>query len=383
MNILRFQNFIIEGKKVTTEDFIEKAKKVHGDKYDYSKVNYINNSTPIEIICPNHGSFTQRPDNHLLSKGCKKCGVESMKKKQSLNSEYFVKKGSEVHNNKYDYSKVKYVNAQKPIEIICPIHGLFTQSAGKHLSGDGCPSCGGSKRLNNYEFIEKSKKVHGDKYEYSKVEYSNNIKPVEIICPIHGNFKQSPGKHMSGNGCPKCGGKLKSNTEDFIKKAKIVHHDKYNYSKVNYINNITPIQIICPMHGDFTQRPTNHLLGKGCSICRESKGEVNVQKTLSSLGVKFIRLKRFDDCIGLSGKKLIFDFYLPDYNLCIEYDGEQHFRPVSIWAGDEGFKNIQRNDKIKDEYCKKNGINLLRISYKISGYEKISAEVKRYLSSLN
>lgn len=294
-------------------------------------------------------------------------------------TEDFIRKAQLVHGDRYDYSRINYQTTHLPVEIVCKQHGTFKQSPASHLSGSNCPSCKlesnrikGLERFSSTteEFIKKSQKIHGDKFDYSKVEYKNAHTPVKIICKEHGVFEQTPTSHLSGSGCRKCYGR-RDTTESFTKKAQLVHGDRFDYSKVNYKNTLTPVEIICKRHGSFLQKPDLHLRGKGCQICRESKGELNVAKSLKNLGIKYIRYFKFDDCINSNNRILIFDFYLPDLNMCIEYDGEQHFRSIDRWGGDETFKKIQQNDKIKDEYCKKKGIYMLRISYHINGYEKI------------
>ena len=250
-------------KKMTTEEFIAKAREVHGDKYDYSKVNYINNSTKVIIICPIHGEFEQTPDKHLFGRGCPDCSG-----RKKLTTEEFIKRATEVHGDRYDYSKVEYVNNKTPIVIICADHGPFEQLPNVHLSGHGCPTCSGRKRSTTEEFISKAREVHGDKYDYSKVEYVNMAKEVCIICPEHGEFGQRPSNHLNGAGCPKCSHpSSKYTTEEFIAKAREVHGDKYDYSKVKYINNKTDVCIICPEHGEFYQKPSQHLQGHGCDKC--------------------------------------------------------------------------------------------------------------------
>ena len=191
------------GKKLTKEEFINRAKEIHGDKYDYSKVNYVNKRTKIEIICPIHGSFFQYPEVHIRGSGCPECGKKISKEKRKLTNEEIIEQFKKVHGNKYDYSKVNYVNIDTPVEIICPIHGSFFQSPYEHKNGANCPKCSG-KEKNTEKFIEEAKEIHGDKYDYSKVNYINAKEPVEIICPIHGAFLQPPNRHLFGSGCPKC-----------------------------------------------------------------------------------------------------------------------------------------------------------------------------------
>ena len=231
---------------MTTEEFISKAKKVHGDKYDYSLVEYVNNKTRVTIICPIHGLFEQRPVNHLRGHGCMYCGNALKNTKEE-----FIEAARKVHGDKYDYSQVDYVDNKTKVKIICPIHGMFEQTPSSHLRGRGCKYCGGSVKHTKDTFIEAARKVHGNKYDYSKVEYVNNRTPIIIICPIHGEFKQSPNEHLQGKGCQRCANNIKRTTEEFIENARKIHGDKYDYSRVKYIDCHTKVKIVCPIHGEF------------------------------------------------------------------------------------------------------------------------------------
>ena len=197
-------------KKLTTEDFIRRAKEVHGDKYDYSKVDYIDNRTKVCIICPEHGEFWQQPRNHLLGQACPKCAYKTRwESRGRITTENFIKKARKVHGDKYDYSKVEYKGTHTKVCIICQEHGEFLQTPHNHLHSQGCLACSGRKQLTTEEFIRRAKEVHGDKYDYSKVEYINSHTKVKIICPIHGEFEQEPNSHLEGKGCPNCYHKTK------------------------------------------------------------------------------------------------------------------------------------------------------------------------------
>ena len=175
--------------------FIECAKQRHGDKYDYSKVIYKNSITPVKIVCPIHGVFEQKPVNHLRRSGCPKC-VPSWS-----DTDEFIKKAQKIHGDKYDYSKVNYKDNQTGVCIICPEHGEFMQTPQSHLSGSGCQQCarqkiGDRNRLTSDEFILKAKEIHGDKYDYSRINYKTNLYPIKIICKKHGEFEQIPNNHL-------------------------------------------------------------------------------------------------------------------------------------------------------------------------------------------
>lgn len=218
------------------------------------------------------------------------------------------------------------------------------------------------KKLTNNQFIEKAKKIHGEKYDYSKVEYINNRTKVCIICPIHGEFWQTPNKHLLGSGCQICGNELisiikRSNKIDFINKANFVHNHKYDYSKVEYVNARTKVCIICPEHGEFWQTPDDHLHGKECPFCKTSKIEKLISNVLCENNVSFEQQKKFE----WLGKQSL-DFYLPDYNIAIECQGKQHFEAVEHFGGLKGFKKTLLRDKKKRKLCKNNNIGLLYYS---------------------
>lgn len=252
--------------------FIEKAKKVHGDVYDYSNIKYINNVTGLNIICREHGMFTQRPTDHLAGSGCKLCGRKRSEDAKRSDKNSFVLKAKKIHGDKYNYDKVNYISATTNIEIICPVHGSFLQLPHNHLNGLGCRKCSiENSRTNLLEFKTKASKTHNNKYDYSKSIYVNNKTPLVITCPLHGDFEQRPSSHNRGEGCPECAGiKLKTN-EEFIKDAIKLHNGIYNYSKVKYINNRTDVIISCSEHGEFNQTPNSHLRGSGCPECYNIK----------------------------------------------------------------------------------------------------------------
>lgn len=197
-------------KKFTREEVIDRFNRVHGlGKYDYSLVNYIDNTKDITIICKIHGPFQQKADRHFRGGNCIKCSYLNRNKNTKLSTEIFIKRSMEIHGDLYDYSKVEYKNSQTKVIIICKIHGSFKQIAASHLNKSGCPKCGDIKsakscRSTINDFIEKSKNFHGELYDYSKVNYKNNLSKVEIICRVHGSFFKSPVNHLRGQGCPSC-----------------------------------------------------------------------------------------------------------------------------------------------------------------------------------
>ena len=337
--------------------FINKAKKVHGDKFDYSKVNYVNSQTKVCIICPEHGEFWQTPAEHVRGKSCPLCANIKRGSKKRLTIEEFINKAKKVHGNKYDYSKVEYKNASTKVCIICPEHGEFMQIPMAHINGEGCPKCAG-KMLKTEDIIKKFKQVHGDKYDYSKVQYKRMDEKVCIICPEHGEFWQTPSKHILRNqGCPKCAktlnGKLSRLTrEEFIKKAKEIHGDSYIYTDVNYVTSQEKVKIICKKHGEFWQRPYDHLNGHGCPHCANliSRGEIEIYEFLcDKIGIDKVFLHN-RNVLG-NGREI--DIYIPDLKFGIEYNG-------LIWHSEENGK-VKGYHLEKTEICNKNGVYLIQI----------------------
>lgn len=414
-------------RKLTTEQFIEKAKKVHGDKYDYSKVKYINAQTKVCIICPIHGEFWQTPNRHLSGSGCPRCAGN-----YQYTTEEYIQEVDEIHNHKYIYAKTHYVDSHTKITVTCPIHGDFEILATNHLSGDGCPLCSKSPRYTtetwkiaarekqgykydyskvNYknsqtkiciichekdefgrehgefwqepashlmgcgcpkcakrypytseEFAEKAGLIHNHKYIYTKVNYIDNKTNVCIICPEHGEFWQTPGSHLSGRGCPKCANNILKTREEFVEDANRIHNFFFKYDKVVYINTHTKITITCPIHGDFLQEPNSHLQGAGCPHCyaeHKNLAETKLKRELESRNINFEYQKRFD-WLGLQS----LDFYFPEYNSAIEYQGRQHFSTESYFYE---FKRdeILNLDLRKLKLCDENGIKIYHLTNEI------------------
>lgn len=365
-------------ERLTTEEFIERARKVHGDKYDYSKVNYINAKTKVCIIChkkdefgDEHGEFWQRPNNHLNGDGCSRCS-----KTYSFGIKEFIKRARNIHGDKYDYSQVEFKKQNDKIKIVCKKHGVFEQTVNNHLSKHGCNKCATETRIQEMKneakkqaqsFFEKVKKIHQNKYDYSQSVYVNAQTPIKIICKEHGEFYKSPLKHLI-EGCQKCSNKYHYNREDFIINAKKVYGDKYDYSNVQYVNNKTKVCIICHEkdengveHGEFWQKPYRHIAEKcGCPKCKCSHLELSIRNFLKEEELNFEEQKSFE---WLKNKaKLHLDFYLPKYNIAIECQGIQHFKPINLFGGENGFQNTKERDIQKKKLCEEHGIKILYFS---------------------
>ena len=502
-------------KKLTQQEWIESCQKTHNNKYDYSKVEYINKRTKVCIICPKHGEFWQIANNHKRGQGCPICGQEFavtcsknncgglkslskqrfhdeyefpyikeeyenshslitirhktcgtifkkiagdhltskhggcpcmrtyekpkntkeekinyilQKSKEKFNDEYeypnieeeyqsfqseitilhkkcgktfkmkikthfdsdngrctcyhkrkkinsidefyqsFLKINEKLENQ-FSYNKNDYTNQNIPIEFYCSHCGnSFKRKPTVFIyMNHTCPHCNGKGRNRKYtteEFINKANEIHNNKYDYSKSEYVTTDEKICVIChnkdefgEEHGEFWVTPHSHLGlKTGCPKCSNKFGSQ-ERFIKLSNVIHNNFYDYSKVNYTNALTDVEIICPYHGSFFTTPNEHLNGRGCQICNESSLERYIRKLLEDNNIEFESQKRFDWLQPLS-----LDFFLPQQNIAIECQGEQHFYPVTFFGGEESFKKRIENDNKKRQLCEENRIKLLYYS---------------------
>jgi hypothetical protein len=415
----------IPPNKATTEKFIEKATEKHGNKFDYSKAIYKTCKDKVKIICTidGHGEFETTPDSHLQTQGaCQKCRYETIASKRKKPQDMFISQAKEKHGEKYDYSKVKYKNHTTKITIICSTHGEFEQKAGNHLRGDGCIKCAGIyspstdewiekvkekhgndrfdyskvEYINAYteiiigcktcgkyfkqtptshmnseigcdwcrkkhvyttdEFIEEAKKIHGDRFDYSKVDYKSATEPIIIICGVHGEFLQTPSDHKNqGSGCKKCSNVYSPSTEEWVKWALDIWGDEYDYSKVDYKYASEKVIIICKKHGEFECSPSNHIHATnptGCPSCVR-KGEGLVAEFLKS---EFGEYSKEYNPPFLKSRRM--DYIVPKIDTCFEIDGLQHFRQVWNW---KSHAEQRHNDIDKMEKCINNKKNIIRL----------------------
>lgn len=238
------------------------------------------------------------------------------------------------------------------------------------------------RKLTLENFIKKANIEHNEFYDYSIVNYINSRTKIDIICPLHGIFKQLANNHLNGSICPKCRNeklslKFRSSLDYFIKKANEKHENIYEYKNVNYINGNTKITINCKIHGLFLQTPNNHLNGAGCPKCKESKGERKIHTFLNKYNIDFIREYTIDNCRSNLNKILSFDFYLPKYNLLIEYDGEQHYQSVDFFGGEKSLERQREIDLTKIKFAIENKYYLLKMPYLI--YDDIDSTLKHIL----
>ena len=343
-------------KMLNNEIFIDRAIKKHNNKYNYSLVNYVNSHKKIKIICHVHGIFEQLPYQHLNGHGCSDC---SNCKPKTIN--IFVNESIKIHGDRYDYSLVDYISRKKKIKIICKEHGVFEQQPCNHLKGCNCPKCAG-RNITFLELVKKFEEIHGSKYEYFENSFIGKSFKLKIRCKLHNYiFYQYIDNHLKGWGCTKCSKRYNYTNKEFIKICEDVHNHKYDYSLTNYTVANSKIKIICSKHGVFEQRAKYHISGHGCPICRSSKGELIILDFLKDMKIKFESQKRFKNC--RDKYTLPFDFYLPKYKMCIEYQGRQHFDEIIGWGGYDTLKLVKKHDEIKINFCKSNSINLLIINH--------------------
>jgi hypothetical protein len=267
-------------KKLTTEEFVLRANSVHSDIYDYSKVKYKKGKEKVVIRCPVHGDFLQEANSHLQGIGCPSCGLNRQTQARTLSTDDFIRRSRSVHVDIYDYSKAVVSTSRGRVTIVCLKHGDFEQIAMNHLRGMGCPECAvefrATKRRKPFDlFISQAVKTHGQKYSYEKVIYKDSGSSITISCPDHGDFMQMAEVHLRGAGCPKCGvvkasAAQRFTSEEFIKRSKVKHGNKFDYSLVEYSNSKSRVTIICPSHGPFRQEAGSHLHGRGCKKCADA-----------------------------------------------------------------------------------------------------------------
>lgn len=321
-----------------------------------------------------------------------------MNNKLVTKTERIIKFNNIHGENRYNYELVpENFGSKMKIPIICEKthengskHGIFLQRTDCHQKGQGCSKCYGNEKSDKEKFIKKALtiKKHKDKnYNYDNFIYKGHKTKGEIFCPKngHGLFLQTPGHHLEGVGCPKCANEsigefFRLTKDDVIKRAFEIHKNDYDYSLILEYRLIgIKLPIKCnKCNVIFWQSAKSHTTDKhGCPTCSESKGEKTIRHFLIKNNINFIRQKKFNDCISCnSNRKLSFDFYLPELNLCIEYDGEQHFKSIEYFGGENTFKTIQNNDNIKTNYCFNNNIKLIRIKYTENVEDKLNAELK-------
>jgi very-short-patch-repair endonuclease len=292
-----------------------------------------------------------------------------------IDNDIFIEKCLKKHGDKYDYSSMKYIKMKIKVLIKCKSHDLgFYQTPEKHLlsKNGGCPKCNhlGKGPISNKNFIEIANNIHDGKYDYSMVDYKKSNMKVKIICKDHGIFEIRPNHHLRGVGCSKCSRNYKYKPDEILLKLKEMYNDLYEYDLSNYMNIKSKIKVKCKKHSYFEISLDSILRGNGCSSCgKMSIGEERISKYLENR-FTYIKQKSFEGCKYVN--QMQFDFFIPDKNTCIEYDGKQHFKPIDYFGGVEAFESQQVKDSIKNDFCKENNIKLIRIPYyEYNNIEKI------------
>jgi hypothetical protein len=380
-------------RESTKEERIASFNKTHNNKYDYSLFEeYVNAHQEIKIICPEHGIFSKKIYKHE-KEGCPHCSLIDKHKKLSKThmkkehgedltpTESFIKKAKSIHGDTYDYSKTVYESARKPVTIFCNMCGnYFTLSrAGGHVSkpARGCNICapkrrGESNRKKSEKYIKECEELHEGYYKYDKTKYISNEESVKVYCTnCEVYFDVNAGDHLHRkNGCKICSGERcvkdrRLTKEEIVRRGNEVHQNKYEYKFLGEVkSNKDKFVIICSDHGEQKPQIINDHINKnvGCPSCKRSKGEEKIAFWLDVNNIEYNPQHPFDDCIHKN--KLPFDFYLPEFNVLLEYNGEHHYKYLEYFhKTKEEFDEQQKRDQIKREYCKQNNIKLIEIPY--------------------
>ena len=317
--------------------FVEKSDSIHNKKYKYDSQTYKGQDYHIAVTCPIHGQFSQKAYLHSGGRGCPECGKNKLKGSR-LKLADFISRASSTHNNKYDYSNVQYSTLNDKISIICPEHGEFKQTAKLHLSGSGCKNCVfDDSRSKLADFISRASSIHQNKYDYSLVNYSNLNDRISIICPKHGVFDQLARSHLDGHGCKRCVD-LSLPIDDFVHRASSLNNKKYDYSDVKYDSIMQNVDIICPKHGEFRQIAHNHLNGSVCPECQKTINQDHAR--IHGLLSSLTNHEIIDNYRGFG---LEVDLWVPELRIGFEYHGE-------YWHSSH---NIQTDRRLKKLHARK------------------------------
>lgn len=354
-------------RKLTTEEWVVRAKAKHGETFDYTETAYIDSHANLTVRCRRHGPFEQVPPVHLRSStetACPECYKEWNGRRCASTVDEFVQKAEAIHGKLYDYSRVVYVNSQTKVELGCAVHGPFMVTPGNHLSrSSGCPKCahkvtGDRCRMGLEDFLLKSREVHGDKYGYSGVEYKGNHVTVEIECSRHGAFWQQPSDHWNGHGCPKCGyenapGSPKRSPDSVLRELLRVHGTRYTPLMHTYTAVRHFMAMKCHKHGDWKARAGNLLAGRGCPRCQTSKPQERVAELVDEL--------TDGQCLHNTRKQiggLELDVYVPSKKVAIEVNGI-FWHSTASPRGTKDFEWAKSHQWEKLKACEREGIHLV------------------------
>jgi len=359
-------------KKHSTEEVIEKGKNLYGDKYTYEHLEYTTYEEKFKVTCPIHGDFKKTYSAFLMRKqGCPKCSRKN--RGRSINTEKFIKRVKKIYgDNKYDLSNIIYENSKQEMKIYCfTCEKYFTRTPKDLLQGYGCQNCKDFhpevRKTRKERFYEKADEVLKFKNITIVGNYEKGNVGIKLKCGVCGNtFDKRPDKLLSGEGCLYCSKKNKKTNEEFINEVIEMYGEGiFSFKKTKYENIKKSVIITCLKHGDFEVIPKDFLAGRnGCKECNrlQSKGEMVIAKYLKDNKIKNSCNKTFDD---LKDKSLLsYDFYLPDYNLLIEYNGIQHYEFTPFLHETEfDFHRQKHHDWLKRKYAKDHEIQLLIIPY--------------------
>ena len=338
----------------------QKIQDIYGDKYKINYETFQGMNKKIEILCQQHGIFYKSLHHFLQGQECPKCSHINFLKKVSSTTDEFIQKAKNIHGNIYDYSKVNYVNNHTNITIICKIHGEYEQLPSNHLKGKGCPYCAGKYREPLKELIQRGNLIHNNKYDYSESVYNGWNKPLLIKCPIHGAFAQTPYHHINRKqGCAYCSKVAKKTLQDFIKEANEKHNKYYDYTLVSYNGANTKIDIVCPKHGVFSQTPHCHLSGQGCPKCKMSHLECNIQNALDRNNIEYEHNTFLKELNGLQLDFYIPNLRLAIECQGEQHFMPKTFGGMAKDKAKNEFLAQNKRDKEKLLLCKKHGITLL------------------------
>lgn len=326
-------------KRLTTAEFIQRAREVHGEHFDYSEVEYTRSMSPVKIICPLHGAFYQKPNGHLNGSGCRECSKIRTREIRVKKPEVFILEAMGSHGEVYSYDKCNYKDSKTSVCITCQEHGDFWKKPFDHLKGQGCPLCTVQRvremtSSSTEEFIKKAKYVHGETYDYSLVDYVNNSASIEILCKEHGLFHQTPCSHLAGSRCPECARRASADgrTKDqqfFLEKCQEVHGDRYDYSKAVYTKALEKVTIICREHGPFEMCASDHYnRGSNCPKCSRVSA---VDRRMRKMPSIHIRLNHYCEKYETTHLYLMF-IESPDerfYKIGISIDPDQRAAGIS------------------------------------------------------
>lgn len=310
-------------KKLTTEEFKKRARKVHGDKYNYDEVEYKRWDIKVKIKCSKHGVFEQRANHHLTGCGCPKCKDKKISESNIKSQAQFIIDAKKVHGSLYNYNLIKYINYKTEVKIICPIHGIFKQKPYIHLRGVGCPSCSREKMSKLYtksqnQFIKEAKIIHNNKYGYNLVKYKRGDIKVIIICKKHGEFLQSPDSHLQGSGCPKCTHNISKPETLWLNMINILDDKEHRQVSIKINNKIIRTDGYDPksktiylFHGDFwhgNYKNKKFSSNKINDICHKTFGELykntkKIERLIRKSGYNLVTIWERDFKILLKKQK--------------------------------------------------------------------------------